>query len=198
MEIKRAVEFDDNIREKISEIFVDAFRKDLIFFSKDSIKLMKAFSHMFVLEYFYVAVIDNQIAGITACVEKGHFCIKHSNKILIQHLGIIKGFIANIMFKIYFNSYPKYPLEIDSETAIVEFVATSKNFRKKGVASAIMNHLFALPKYKHYVLEVADTNLNAFELYKKLGYNEISRKEMKIGKKYSGINYLIYMKYSKK
>jgi hypothetical protein len=39
MEIKRAVEFEHNIREKISEVFVDAFRKDLKFFSKDSIKM---------------------------------------------------------------------------------------------------------------------------------------------------------------
>jgi ribosomal protein S18 acetylase RimI-like enzyme len=101
------------------------------------------------------------------------------------------------MFKIFFNSYPKYPLEICNETAIVEFVATSTKFRKMGVASAIMNHLFTLTKYKHYVLEVADTNLDALKLYKNLGYKEISRETMTIGKKYSGINYLVYMKCSK-
>jgi ribosomal protein S18 acetylase RimI-like enzyme len=45
-------------------------------------------------------------------------------------------------------------------------------------------------------LEVADTNTNAFELYKKLGYKEIYRKKQIFGK-YIGINYLVYMKHTK-
>ena len=197
MEIKQAANFNDNIREKISEIFVDAFKKDLRIFSKDSTKLAKALAHIFILEYFYVAIIDNEIAGMIACMDKEHFCIKHNKKILVKHLGIVKGLLANTLFKHYFNKYPKYPIEIDDKTASVEFVATSSKYVKRGVASTIMNHLFSLPAYKHYILEVADTNTNAVALYKKLGYKEVCRKEMKLGKKYSGINYLVYMKYSK-
>jgi ribosomal protein S18 acetylase RimI-like enzyme len=46
------------------------------------------------------------------------------------------------------------------------------------------------------VLEVADTNLNAVNLYTKLGFKEFKRVEEKHSKA-SGINYLVYMKYIK-
>jgi ribosomal protein S18 acetylase RimI-like enzyme len=197
MEIKKAIDFDENIKEKISEVFVDAYGKDLNFFSKDKNKLIKALAHMFVLEYFYIAIIDNEIAGMAVCIDKEHFCINHNIKTLIKYLGIIKGLGAYILFKHYFNKYPKYPVEVDGNTASVEFVATRTGHRKKGVASSIIKHLLTLLEYKDYVLEVADTNTNAFELYKKLGFREVYRKELKFGKKCAGLNYFVYMKYSK-
>jgi hypothetical protein len=77
MEIKLAKNFNENIQEKISELFVEAFEKDLKIISKDTHKLVKAFSHMFVLDYFYVGIINNEIAGMMVCVDKEHYCIKH-------------------------------------------------------------------------------------------------------------------------
>ena len=148
---------------------------------------------MFVLEYFYVAVIDKKIAGMIACMDERHFCIKHDKKILKKHLGTIKGLFANSVLKNYFNKYPKYPVEMDKRTASVEFVATSSEYKKKGVATAIMNYIFTLPEYNKYMLEVADTNTNALKLYEELGYKEVYRKKQKFSK-YIGINYLIYMK----
>ena len=199
MEIKRAIEFGDDIREKISEIFVDAYGENLKFFSKDTNKLKKAFSHIFVLEYFYVAVIDNEIAGMAVCIDKEHFCIKQNGKILRRHLGIIIGSFANILFKYYFNKYPKYHKEtgIDEKTASIEFVATNSKYRKRGVASSILNHILRFPEYHDYLLEVADTNIYALRLYEKLGFKEVYRKKQMFGK-YIGINYLLYMKRLKK
>ena len=193
MEIKRAIDFDETIRKKISEIFVDGFGKDLKYFSKDTNKLIKAFSHMFVLEYFYVAVINSEIAGMIVCIDKEHFCINHNKNILKKHLGIIKGSIAAIVFKNYFNKYPKYPVKTDEKTASIEFVATGSKYRKMGVASAIMEYIFSLPGYNNYILEVADTNINAYKLYEKLGFKEVYKKKMKFSK-YVGINYFVYMK----
>ena len=192
MEIKRAIEFGDNIRETISEIFVDAFGKDLRFFSKDPARLRRAFAHMFALEYFYLAVIDNEIAGMTVCVDTGHFCVKGDLKTLARHLGIVKGLCANALLKYYFNKSPKYPIPVEAKTASVEFVATRAAYRKRGVASAILQHLFTLPEYDRYILEVADTNTGALALYEKLGYREVYRKKQPFGK-HVGVNYLIYM-----
>ncbi|MDR2516710.1 MAG: GNAT family N-acetyltransferase [Spirochaetaceae bacterium] len=197
MEIRRAIDLGENIREKISELFVDAYGKDLQFFSKDKNRLIRAFAHMFVTEYFYMAIIDNEAAGMTVCIDQEHFCIKHSGKILVKHLGIIKGLAAHVLFKHYFNRYPKYPMELDERTASVEFVATRTEYRKRGVASTIIKHLLTLPEYKNYVLEVADTNAGAFKLYQKLGFRETCRKELKFGKKYAGINAFVYMEYAK-
>jgi ribosomal protein S18 acetylase RimI-like enzyme len=192
LEIKLAKDLNDNTREKISGLFVEAFEKDLKIISKDTSKLTKAFSHIFVLDYFYVGIIDNEIAGMMACVDKEHFCINHNRKTLIKYLGIIKGLLANMIFTKYFNKYPKYPVEIDEKTGSIEFVATNKKYRKKGIASTIMEHIFSLSVYKKYILEVADTNERAFRLYEKLGYREVHRIKQRYAKTI-GINYLIYM-----
>jgi ribosomal protein S18 acetylase RimI-like enzyme len=78
----------------------------------------------------------------------------------------------------------------------IEFVATSPEYRGKGVTSEIITHILKTTPYTNYVLEVADTNLNAVNLYMKLGFQEFKRVEEKHSDK-SGINYLVYMKYIK-
>jgi ribosomal protein S18 acetylase RimI-like enzyme len=147
---------------------------------------------MFVLDYFYLGIIDGEIAGMMVCIDKEHYCIKHNKKILVKNLGLIKGLLANMIFEKYFNKYPKYPVEIDGKTGSIEFVATNKKYQKMGIATAIMAHIFSLKLYEKYILEVADTNEKAFGLYKKLGYKEVHRIKQKFSK-IIGINYLVYM-----
>jgi len=195
--IKKAVDFDECIMEKIGKIFVEGFYDDALkYLSKDTEKLGKIFSCLLIPDYFYVAVIDNEIAGIASCVKKGQYCLKYDRKVFVKYLGILKGILAGFFSKLMFTNYLDFPLEINEETAIIEFVVTDKNFRKMGVASSIFNQLFEIPEYRHYVLEVIDANTPAIELYTKLGFKEIIRKEPS-HKKYSGINYFVYMKYSK-
>jgi ribosomal protein S18 acetylase RimI-like enzyme len=196
MEIKRAIELGDNIREKISEIFVDGFYKDFKSISGDKNKLTKAFAHIFILDFFYVAIINNEIAGIMACTNMSTSCVKHNKKIFIKYFGIIKEIFLNYLFKFYFQKIPKYPIETNEKTASIEFVATLEKYRGKGVASTVIKYLHSFFEYDEYVLEVADINLTAMKLYEKMGYKEIYRKKEKYAK-YSGINYLVYMKYSK-
>jgi ribosomal protein S18 acetylase RimI-like enzyme len=192
MEIKLVKDLNGNIREKISELFVEAFGKELKIISKNKNKLIKAFSHIFVLDYFYVGIIDNEIAGMMVCVDKEHYCIHHNKKTLIKNLGLIKGLLASMIFKNYFNKNPKYPVEIDDKTGSIEFVATNKKYRRMGVATEIMEYIFSLRLYEKYILEVADTNEKAFNLYKKLGYREAHRIKQRYAKSI-GINYLVYM-----
>jgi ribosomal protein S18 acetylase RimI-like enzyme len=192
MEIKLAKDLNGSTREKLGELFVDAFGKELRIISKDTNRLIKAFSHMFVLDYFYVGVIDNEIAGMIACVDKEHYCINHDKKILIKHLGFIKGSLANMIFTKYFNKYPKYPVEIDDTTGSIEFVATNRRYQRRGIAAEIMGYIFSLKLYERYILEVADTNDRAINLYTKLGYKEVYRIKQKHAEK-MGINYLVYM-----
>lgn len=191
IEIKKANELGESTRKQISEIFVEGFGDLHTFFSKDRRKLAKAFEHMFVLDVFYVAIVDGEIAGITACTDRKIMPIDHSKKELMNHLGFLKGIFANIVFK---REFQKPPIEVGEKKAWVEFVATSAKYRGKGVATAIMNHIFALPQYNEYILVVADNNTNALKMYKKLGYKEFKRIKHKYSK-YSGIDHMIYMKY---
>ncbi|MCL2193028.1 MAG: GNAT family N-acetyltransferase [Treponema sp.] len=197
MEIRRAIDLGDGTREKISEIFIDGFYGDLKMFCKDRELLTKACVHMFALRYFYTAIIDGEIAGVIACLDKDSYCVRPDRKMLLKHMGFFKGMFANYGFK-YFSHDPKYPAEVKmgEKTASVEFVVTNTKHKKKGVATAILNHLHALPEYNDYVLEVKDTNTSAVELYKKMGYQEVYRKKFRWAK-YADFEYFVYMKYSK-
>ncbi len=196
MKIIRASEFENDTRMKISKIFVDGFFQWLNFFSKDKDKLTKAFSHMFSLEVFYVAVIDDEIAGIAACTDGKVSSVHIESKELKKHLGFFVGTIAHSVLKREFEEKP-YPFEIEKGMGMIEFVATLTKYRGQGVATAIMNYIFDSTPYGIYALEVADTNTNAVKLYERLGYTEFLRIKQKHSKQ-SGVNYLVYMKFLKK
>lgn len=195
MEIKRASEMGESARKQVSEIFVGGFIQWLRYFSKDTEKLSRAFAHMFVLESFYVAVVDTEIAGIAACTDGKTPPVRLQSRELRRHLGLIMGSAAGMMLKRELENHP-YPFLIEPGTGSVEFVATGGNYRGKGVASAIIRHIISDTPYSAYVLEVADTNTPAVRLYEKLGFREFLRIPHPYSKQ-SGINHLIYMKCGK-
>lgn len=195
MEIIRTREFGNDPKIIISQIFVDGFFQWLHFFSKDKDKLTKALSHMFNLEVFYIAVIDGDIAGITACIDEKVSSVHLERKELKKHLGFFMGTIAYFILKREFEE-KQYPFEIEKGMGMVEFVATSTKYRGQGVATAIMNHILKSTPYNIYVLEVADTNTSAIKLYEKLEYTEFLRIKQNHSKR-SGVNHLVYMRYFK-
>ena len=190
MEIKSAKDVNGNIQEKISKLYVEAFGKDMDAISKKPEKLVKALSHMFIVDDFYVCIIDNEVVGMAACANREAYSIKHDKKVLIKELGLIKGLVANMILKKAF-TFPKYSMEIDSKTGSIENVATNSNYRKKGIATSLMEYIFALNMYEKYILEVLDTNENAIKLYKKLGFKEVVTQKIH---PYSTDNYVYMLK----
>ena len=178
MEIKPAKDVNGNIQEEISKLYVEAFGKDMDAISKSPEKLVKVFTHMFVVDDFYVCIIDKEVVGMVACTNKETYSIKHEEKLLIKELGLIKGLVANMILKKIFTKPRKYPIEIDGKTGSIENVATNSNYRKKGIATSIMEYIFALNMYEKYILEVLDTNENAIKLYKKLGFKEVGTQKI--------------------
>lgn len=192
----RADKLDLDVRIQISEIFADGFTQWLGYFSKDKNKIAKAFAHMFVLDQFYVAVVDEKIAGMAACTDCRTLSVKLNKKELRKHLGFFKGSIAGIILKKEFEGPFKNP---SPKTGSVEFVGTAAEFRGKGVASQIISYIIRNTTYREYLIEeVADTNTPAMNLYKKLGFKEYKRipvpqkRAQKIG-----INNFISLKYIK-
>ena len=190
-----ASKHSEDAKDKISKIFVDGFYQWLLYFSKDKDKLVKAFSHMFNQDIFYIALSDGQICGIAACSDGKAKSVHLEKRELKKHLGLVKGTIASIVLKREFEE-KQYPFPLEPHTGYIEFVATAPEYRGKGVASGIITGIFKNTPYTNYVLEVADTNHNAVNLYTKLGFKEFKRVPEKHSKR-SGINYLVYMRYMK-
>ena len=186
-----------DVRKQMAEIFAEGFTQWLGYFSKDKNIIAKAFAHMFILDQFYVAIINEEIAGITACTDGNSYSVRLNKKELRKHLGFFKGSMAGIFLKKEFeNSYENFP----QNTGSIEFVGTASKFRGQGVASQIIEHIIDSTPYNVYVIdEVADTNIPAMRLYEKLGFEEYRRKPMteKMAKK-NGINNILSLKYVKK
>lgn len=185
----------NHIRNEISSIFVDGFYEWIKFFSKDKEVLKKAFAHMFNLDAFYIAIIDERVAGFASISNDRVKNISLNRKQLQQHLGFFMGFFAYKVFRKEFEN-KKYPFTITSDMQPIEFVATSSNYQRCGVASKIIQYIFEHDPHTSFVLEVADTNSKAVALYKKLGFEEITRIRMKNSKQ-SGVDHLLYMEYVK-
>ncbi|WP_043934730.1 GNAT family N-acetyltransferase [Bacillus sp. EB01] len=181
----------------MAEIFAEGFTQWLIFFSKDKNVIAKAFAHMFILEQFYVAIANGEIAGVTACTDGKKRSVRLNKKELRKYLGFFKGTMAGIFLKKEFEApYENFP----PNTGSVEFVGTAQKFRGQGVASQIIQHIIENTPYNDYVIEeVADTNTPAMRLYKKLGFEEYKRKPIpeKVAKKI-GINNFLALKYVKR
>lgn len=194
--IIRADKTELDVRPQMSKIFAEGFTQWLEYFSKDKNKIASAFAHMFILDQFYVAIVDNKVAGMAACTDCTTASVRLNNKELRKHLGFIKGTLAGFFLKKEFESSFK---NLPANTGSIEFVGTNPEFMRQGVASQIISHIVTNTPYNQYVIkEVADTNTSAMGLYKKLGFEEYDRKPIPLNTaKKIGINNLISLKYVK-
>ena len=109
--IVKADEVDLDVRTQISEIFAEGFTQWLVFFSKDKNIIAKAFAHMFVLDQFYIAIVNDKVAGVTACTDGKTLSVRLNKKELRKHLGFFKGSMAGIFLKKEFEApYGNIPL----------------------------------------------------------------------------------------
>jgi ribosomal protein S18 acetylase RimI-like enzyme len=179
-------------RVQISRVFSDGFYQWLCYFGNDKAKLAIAFEHMFDLSEFYVAADGGKIAAIAACTDGVNSPVKLDKTELRHHLGFVRGTMAFKILKAHLQEH-KYPFELTRETGSIEFVATAADFRGKGVAGGLLEHIMAVTEYSEYVLEVADTNENAVRLYERLGFKEFMRVPEKNPKR-SKLNFYVYMR----
>ncbi|WP_331457350.1 hypothetical protein [Bacillus sp. FJAT-18017] len=122
--IVKADKIDLDVRKMMAEIFAEGFTQWLIFFSKDKNVIAKAFAHMFILEQFYVALANGEVAGVTACTDGKNRSVRLNKKELRKHLGFFKGSMAGIFLKKEFEApYENFP----PNTGSVEFVGTARN-----------------------------------------------------------------------
>src|SRR5690625_4746331 len=97
--IVKAYKTDLDVRKEMGKIFAEGFTQRLGYFSNDKNIIAKAFAHMFILDQFYVAIKNSEIAGVAACTDGKSLSVRLNKKELRKHLGFIKGTIAGIFLK---------------------------------------------------------------------------------------------------
>jgi len=191
MEFMKANELDFDPRAQMADILVEGFYEHFRHFSKDKGKLARAFATAFDLSVFYVAVEDGKIASFIGVTEKKSPALNLDKKVFRKELGFIMGSLAYKMLNKMMVAKP-YPFPIEKGTGVIDFVATSPDFRGRGATFELMNHAMKSAGYKRYILEVVDNNVPAIGLYKKLGFKEFTTAPEKHPKQ-AGFDYYSYM-----
>lgn len=192
IQIKRMNDYDRDVREEVTELFLEGFYAKLAFFTKDRNKLKVAFRDEIRADMFYVAELDGEIVGILAVSSNTRRAVIADQASLRRGLGFIMGSVAYRALKKDFNSSLPY----DDDTGYIEWVATNEHARSRGVASALFRHVMENLPYRTFALEVLDFNDNAHRLYQKLGFAEYARQPAKGGEK-KVFKERIYMRWSK-
>jgi len=201
MIFSRADKLTFDPREQLSCVFVEGFYDWLKRFCPDKDKLTAAFAHMFRLEYFFVAFAEKksedsscensqcQIAAMASCTG-GFSPTAILRKEFTRVLGFFRG---NFTYYVLRRQMTRngHPFVMSKTTGYIEFVATAPQYRHQGYGHALLSYLITENPYKAYILEVADTNINAVALYEKLGFKEMRR--VKAPRK-SGVDFFIYMR----
>ena len=189
--VERGDELGEAYRRRITEVYVRAFADDFVAFSRDTVKLANAFEHMLLLERFYVALVDGEPAGLASLTEGDQTLLAPSWRDIRRHLGLVRGLLAYTVIRNWFMR----PSEgARPGLAEIGFVATEPAYQGRGVGTALLRHLLALPGYREYVLEdIKDTNAPALHLYGKFGFTVYKRRRVRFARRV-GFTELLSMK----
>ncbi|WP_280402303.1 GNAT family N-acetyltransferase [Nocardia carnea] len=189
--VERGDRLGAEYRRRITEVYVRSFAADFVAFSRDTGTLADAFEHMLLLERFYIALVDGEPAGLASLTEGDQTLFAPRRAEIRRHLGPVRGLLAYVVIRRWFMA----PTDgARPGRAEIGFVATEPAYQGRGVATALLRHLLALPGYSEYVLEdIKDTNASALAVYTKLGFTVYKRRKARFAKR-AGFSELLSMK----
>lgn len=189
--VERGDELGEGYRRRITEVYVRSFAADFVAFSRDTGTVADAFEHMLQRERFYIALVDGEPAGLASLTEGDQILFAPRWREIRRHLGLARGLLGYVVIRRWFMR----PSD-DARPGLAEigFVATEPTYQGRGVATALLRHLLALPGYREYVLEdIKDTNAPALGLYANLGFTVYKRRKVRFARR-AGFTELVSMK----
>ena len=189
--VERGDELGEEYRRRITEVYVRSFADDFVAFSRDTGKLADAFEHMLLLERFHVALVDGEPAGLASLTEGDQTLFTPRWREIRRHLGLVRGLLGYVVIR---NWFMRPSDGARPGLAEIGFVATEPAYQGRGVATALLRHLLALPEYREYTLEdIKDTNAAALHVYEKLGFTVYKRRKVRFARRV-GFTELLSMK----
>jgi ribosomal protein S18 acetylase RimI-like enzyme len=190
VDVQRGDQLGEAYRRRITEVYVGSFAQDFVAFSRDTSRLADAFEHMLLLNRFYIALVDGEPAGLASLTEGDQTVFAPRWREIRRHLGLVRGLLGYVVIRTWFMSASG---GARPGLAEIGFVATEPAYQGRGVATALLRHLLALPTYREYVLrDIKDTNEPALGLYAKLGFTVYKRRKVRFARR-AGFTELVSM-----
>lgn len=188
--IARGDELAPQQRREIAAVFTHGFAEDFAFFSKDPEVLADAFAPLLLLDRFHVASVDGELAALATLTTGDQQAFAPDARTMRRHLGIVRGTVCDRVIRSWFMGISPAVAAGASE---IGFVTTAPSVRGRGVGTALLRHLIALPGHRSFVLEdIKDSNDAALGLYRTLGFTEYRRKAVRFPR-FAGFDALVSM-----
>lgn len=163
-------ELRDLQKKEMIEILIEGFGH-LMTFSKDPSVLRELFSHAINEKYVYVYVEEDRVLGFIGIATNKVRPVKLDRDVCIKLFGKVKGIQVCKQMNGIFQSKV-----VNEDTDLyVDFLATSKEARGKGIATKLLTFCFAMPEYENYYIEVLSKNTNAKNLYERVGFSIVKK-----------------------
>ncbi|MFB6398449.1 GNAT family N-acetyltransferase [Polymorphospora lycopeni] len=180
-DVVRGDELGEESRRPITEVLVGGFAEDFAYFSPDPAKVADAFAHMILPGRFHVALVDGKPAAVASLTTGEQQCFAPKRREFRRHLGFVHGTISHLVVRSQFMGVPD---DAGEDVAEIGFVTTAPAHQGRGVATALLTHLLALPEHRTYVLQdIKDTNVAALALYRKLGFTPYRRRPVRFARR---------------
>lgn len=168
--IIRLSDLDDEAKGKAIQVYTDCFPvyKRI---SKKKNTLNDFFMSLFDFDLSYAAVVDTRVVGFLAISNGKERSLKFDKPKCIELFGKLMGTITyyEMMFIL---GRPN----LDSETDVgIDYLATDKLYRGRGIASKLIEYACATLCYKECFIDVDTNNIVAKRLYEYLGFKEYAQ-----------------------
>lgn len=189
IQIRKAVEQD---REDIAFVYAEAFANDWEQLSSDTQKVARALSNGLVIDKYIVVECNHSIIAFLALVDDEQRAFQVPVKDFQKEFGFLKGYMVGMALK----SDMERSIPLKENTAYLDIIGVRKSFQHQGIASCLIQYVFDTYTYASYIISVTDINEHALACYKKNGFQEVYREQIKYAKQ-RGFQAYIYLKYEK-
>lgn len=181
VEIRRADRLGEEGRRAAAALLAQGFAEDFTAVTRDPDRLAAAFESIILPEHVYLALRDDEPAGITTLTEGDQEVFAPRWAPLRRHLGVLRG---TVLYLVVRGAFMGNDPDAAPGRAELGFVATAPEHRGAGVATALLRQLVQTSGHRVYVLrDIKDTNEAALKVYRRLGFVEYTRRRARFSRR---------------
>ena len=171
--IKKLNMLTEGQKQQFIDIYYESFIKGFDKKRKYMTELKTIFVEAVLPDYAAAYIEDERTAGIVAYSNSEHSVFKFSKDVCREQLGRVLGSFQYGIFEKVFGR----PTAKDEDEGYIDFLAVHEDFRRRGIATGLLEYAYRQQDKPKYILAVKSKNKRAVNLYKKQGYERYDIKK---------------------